>query len=417
MSSSNPPPVISVENLGKEYVLGGEDISYESFREMLLQLIIAPVRRFKTLARKSDDAPRFWALKDVSFSVDKGEVVGIIGKNGAGKSTLLKVLSRITAPTEGEVTYRGRVASLLEVGTGFHPEFTGKENIYLNGSILGMSRTEVDERLDDIAAFAGVEKFLDTPVKRYSSGMYVRLAFAVAAHMDPDILIVDEVLAVGDAEFQKKCLTKLGEVSRGGRTVLFVSHNMNSIRTLCSRAICMVDGEIRFDGPPQQVIGEYLRSTRLEQSDWSDSTGDQVKCNYLKSIKIRDKNGVSTNVLDYDSPVILDIEYTVPETKNYMVAARVTDASGNILFTSWDTDFLKRPPVQAGSKQKTTCTITSNLLRPGEYTLTILLRKFTASDSPDELDLSLTITESGCPVQKGRVGLIAPNLEWRLETE
>ena len=204
----------------------------------------------------------FWALKDVSFEVKRGEVLGIIGRNGAGKSTLLKILSRITEPSEGRVTIKGRVASLLEVGTGFHPELTGRENIYLNGAILGMTRAEIKRKFDEIVAFAEVEKFLDTPVKRYSSGMYVRLAFAVAAHLEPEILVVDEVLAVGDAEFQKKCLGKMSEVASGGRTVLFVSHNMAAVTSLCSRAVLLVGGKLGRQGDVAETVGAYLGDGR-----------------------------------------------------------------------------------------------------------------------------------------------------------
>src|SRR5580693_4552428 len=234
--------IIEVEGIGKRYRIG-KNVPYRTFRESLvnaaggsMRLVREAMRRRS--ARAVDEQNQVWALRDVSFKVNPGEVLGVIGRNGAGKSTLLKILSRITEPTEGRITLRGRVASLLEVGTGFHPELTGRENIFLNGAILGMARTEITRKFDEIVAFAEVDKFLDTPVKRYSSGMYVRLAFAVAAHLNPEILIVDEVLAVGDAEFQKKCLGKMKDVSdKEGRTVLFVSHNMTAVRSLCTRGI------------------------------------------------------------------------------------------------------------------------------------------------------------------------------------
>jgi len=249
---------IRVSGLGKEYILGGAERVDESFREMLLGSLKAPFRRLKKLRGDVLAVERFWALKDVNFEIKPGEVVGIIGRNGAGKSTLLKILSRITDPTEGKIEIRGRISSLLEVGTGFHPELTGRENIFLNGAILGMSRQEIKQKFDEIVAFAEVEKFLDTPVKRYSSGMYVRLAFAVAAHLEPEILIVDEVLAVGDAEFQKKCLGKMQDVSKEGRTVLFVSHNMNAVRNLCDRVICLKNGVLELDGDANSVIEKYM---------------------------------------------------------------------------------------------------------------------------------------------------------------
>jgi lipopolysaccharide transport system ATP-binding protein len=250
-------PIIKVRNLSKKYSIGALDAPYATLRETLTGMARAPLRMLRRTGRSADDT--IWALKDVDFEVKPGEVVGIIGRNGAGKSTLLKILSRITEPTSGEVDLYGRVASLLEVGTGFHPELTGRENIFLNGSILGMKRTEIESKFDEIVAFSEVEKFLDTPVKRYSSGMYVRLAFAVAAHLEPEILVVDEVLAVGDAQFQKKCLGKMGEVARKGRTVLFVSHNMVAVKSLCSRAILLSGGRTARDGGVDDVVNGYLR--------------------------------------------------------------------------------------------------------------------------------------------------------------
>ena len=255
---------IRVENLSKLYRIGGPQARYKTLRESLVGAARAPIRRAGRLLRgeaATDHQETIWALKDVSFEVKHGEVLGIIGRNGAGKSTLLKILSRITAPTEGSVDLYGRVGSLLEVGTGFHPELTGRENIYLNGAILGMKRNEIERKFDEIVAFAELEKFLDTPVKHYSSGMYVRLAFAVAAHLDPEILLVDEVLAVGDAAFQKKCLGKMGEVAGEGRTVLFVSHNMAAVENLCSCGIVLHDGKLRFSGQQTEAVFEYLRGT------------------------------------------------------------------------------------------------------------------------------------------------------------
>jgi lipopolysaccharide transport system ATP-binding protein len=253
-------PAISVEGIGKLYQLAHQSNRSTSFREALTAMALAPVRRLRQLRGTDASMEDFWALRDVSFTVQPGEVVGIVGRNGAGKSTLLKILSRIVEPTEGRAVMRGRIASLLEVGTGFHPELSGRENVYLNGSILGMKRREITAKFDDIVAFAEVEKFLDTPVKRYSSGMYVRLAFAVAAHLEPEILIVDEVLAVGDAEFQKRCLGKMKEISEGGgRTVLFVSHNMAAVRSLCSRGLLLRGGTVVLDGTPEDVVNAYTQ--------------------------------------------------------------------------------------------------------------------------------------------------------------
>ncbi len=257
-------PILEIRNVSKQYKLGGRRLrKAETFRELLQRTVSKPFGQLTGLRNNGapkEDLYAFWALQDVNTEVNQGDIVGIIGRNGAGKSTLLKILSRITSPTEGMVTIRGRLASLLEVGTGFHPELTGKENIFLNGAILGMRRAEIIRRFDEIVAFAEVEKFLDTPVKHYSSGMYVRLAFAVAAHLDPEILVVDEVLAVGDLSFQKKCLGKMGEVSRSGRTVLFVSHNMAAIENLCSRGIVLHQGKLHYDGTPKDAIQYYLNS-------------------------------------------------------------------------------------------------------------------------------------------------------------
>ncbi|MBX2852045.1 MAG: ABC transporter ATP-binding protein, partial [Phycisphaeraceae bacterium] len=250
---------IKVENLSKKYIIGKHAQKGDGLRHIVQNALGKPTRWAANGFRRDPRTyEEFWALKDINFDVGIGEVVGIIGRNGAGKSTLLKVLSRITEQTTGRITLRGRMASLLEVGTGFHPELTGRENIYLNGAVLGMARTEIKRKFDEIVAFAEVAKFLDTPVKRYSSGMYVRLAFAVAAHLEPEILVVDEVLAVGDMDFQRKCLGKMDEVSKQGRTVLFVSHNMATIARLCERSIMLKQGQLVLDGATGDVINEYL---------------------------------------------------------------------------------------------------------------------------------------------------------------
>ena len=248
---------IRAENLSKKYRIGARE-AYKTFREMLIDSAVAPFRRLKNIGKPIPKEEIIWALQDVSFEVKEGEVIGIIGRNGAGKTTLLRILSRITEPTKGRVTLKGRVASLLEVGTGFHPELTGHENIYLNGAILGMDRYEISRKFDEIVAFAEIARFLDTPVKRYSSGMYMRLAFAVAAHLDPEILLIDEVLAVGDAAFQKKCLGKMEDVAKEGRTVLFVSHNMGAVESLCNRAYLLDHGQVVQSGETQNVVSSYL---------------------------------------------------------------------------------------------------------------------------------------------------------------
>jgi len=298
--------IITVENLSKSYLLGHRSggrsrSNYTALRDVIGREVRNVARKAIDVVRgrqvvQGDEVEEFWALKDVSFEVKHGEVLGIIGRNGAGKSTLLKILSRITEPTRGRVELRGRVASLLEVGTGFHPELTGRENIYLNGSVLGMTRTEIGRKFDDIVAFAGVEKFLDTPVKRYSSGMYVRLAFAIAAHLEPEILLVDEVLAVGDVEFRKKCLGKMQDVSqRAGRTVIFVSHDMAAMMSLCDRGLLLEHGELVAQSMMESLIPRYLSSfakeTEVTLEDRTDRSGDGTA--RVASLKIRDANNAA----------------------------------------------------------------------------------------------------------------------------
>ena len=293
-----PEVVITVENLSKSYLVGHRSDRQGSYNYSALRDIIG--REFRNFARKAADVVRgrqviqgdeieeFWALKDVSFEVKQGEVLGIIGRNGAGKSTLLKILSRITEPTEGRVLLRGRVGSLLEVGTGFHPELTGRENIFLNGAILGMTQREIRKKFEEIVAFAEIEKFLDTPVKRYSSGMYVRLAFAVAAHLEPEILVIDEVLAVGDTEFQTKCLSKMSEVARGGRTVLFVSHNHSAIRNLCSHGLVLRAGRAMPKQDIRSVLDQYTAERQMTlESSWTRPANIKGAPIYLESINVR----------------------------------------------------------------------------------------------------------------------------------
>ncbi len=274
-------PIIKVENLSKQYTIGGAKEPYSTFRESLVNAARVPLRMLKRGRKKNGDS-QFWALKDVNFEVTPGEVVGIVGKNGAGKSTLLKVLSRITEPTTGKIELYGRVGSLLEVGTGFHPELTGRENIYLNGAILGMKREEITKKFDEIVDFAEIEDFIDTPVKRYSSGMYTRLAFAVAASLEPEILVIDEVLAVGDAEFQKKCLGKMSAVAKAGRTVLFVSHNMTAVKSLCTLGIYLKNGQIVDLGEVQKVIDNYVSAESLASRKDINATNEGFTVDYLE---------------------------------------------------------------------------------------------------------------------------------------
>src|SRR5262245_5345073 len=295
-------PIIRVENLSKQYRIGARQTPYLTLRESIINAARSPLNWFRRNGHPEDNT--IWALKDVNFEVKPGEVVGVIGRNGAGKSTLLKILSRITEPTTGQADLYGRVGSLLEVGTGFHVELSGRENIYLNGAILGMKRSEIDRKFDEIVSFAEVEKFIDTPVKHYSSGMYMRLAFAVAAHLDPEILIVDEVLAVGDAAFQKKCLGKMGDVVQQGRTVLFVSHDMTAISQLASRCLLLDGGRVAFLGATDQAIREYTRRQMAGETDLAlrkDRQGDGVI--KMQSARFINSRGETVSVIGSGEPL------------------------------------------------------------------------------------------------------------------
>ena len=302
---------IEVKNISKQYQIGVTKERPDGLKDLVGDRLRGFFRRKLHLHEHSEV---FWALKNVSFEIKAGEIVGIIGQNGSGKSTLLKILSRITEPTRGQAIIKGRIGSLLEVGTGFQPELTGRENIYLSGAILGMRKREIDRKLDEIVAFSGVEKFIDTPVKRYSSGMYVRLGFAVAAHLEPEILLVDEVLAVGDSQFQKKCVSKMQDVGKQGRTVLFVSHSMPTITRLCQRAILLNGGLVSHDGPAHQVVSTYLHSGfgSVASREWSDPTtapsGDVVR---LRAVRVRSKDGHVTDAIDIRYPFALEMEYEV----------------------------------------------------------------------------------------------------------
>ena len=344
--------VISVEELSKSYQLGV--IGTGSFRGDV-EAWWAGVRgqpnphlKIGEADSRNRNGEMIWALKDINFQVQRGEAVGIIGRNGAGKSTLLKILARVTAPTSGEIKVKGRIASLLEVGTGFHPELTGRENIFMNGAVMGMSRTEVSRKFDEIVNFSGVERFIDTPVKRYSSGMYVRLAFAVSAHLEPDILVVDEVLAVGDAEFQKKCLEKMSEVGSQGRTVLFVSHNLSAVTRLCQRTVLISDGEVLHDGASQQVISEYMTKISVtpawqEWTDFRESPGDDVV--RLRSVYLKSTKGQVRESLDIDEEFQIQMTFDVLVAGEILwPAIRVSNQEQVIVFqiNDWDTKVKKK---------------------------------------------------------------------------
>ena len=362
--------IVRVENLSKQYKLGARVAAYATLRESLTNAVRRPLNGLRRLGSANET---IWALKDVSFEITPGEVVGIIGRNGAGKSTLLKILSRITEPSAGKVELYGRVGSLLEVGTGFHSELSGRENIFLNGSLLGMTRSEIRAKFDAIVEFAEVDKFIDTPVKRYSSGMYVRLAFAVAAHLDPEILILDEVLSVGDASFQKKCLGKMSEVSRDGRTVIFVSHNMSTIVRICSRCILIDGGKIEADGPVDSVIRHYLETSAQHDGSCSFPI-DPAKAAQFTSLGLLTREGDATASFDYRFDITVSAEYVVRQpVPQGLLGIRVSTADGLPIFTSHHVDKLDPSAAAAAllpGTFRTQITIPSNFLLPGSYVLT-----------------------------------------------
>jgi len=412
---------IRVENLGKLYRIGGRQEGYKTFRESLMDAVQAPVRRLGALLGgrngQAQEDDTIWALQDVSFEVKPGEVVGVIGRNGAGKSTLLKILSRITEPTTGRVEIHGRVGSLLEVGTGFHPELTGRENIFLNGAILGMKKAEIVRRFDEIVAFAEVEKFIDTPVKRYSSGMYLRLAFAVAAHLDPEILLVDEVLAVGDASFQKKCLGKMGDVAKEGRTVLFVSHNMTALRSLCQRAVCLDEGIIVDDGPADKVVSRYLQTVAnsMLQQTWDDPQtapgNDQVR---LHLVRISPELETWTDPVTVQTPIKLEFEYwNFVEDAPLNLSLLVYSVEGICVFASWSDS--KATPI---GLVRGVCSIPGNLLNDGSYNVRILIVKDTSKILLDQSNVGSfevhDVEREGNWYGKC-IGVVRPKLNWTVE--
>ncbi len=369
---------IRVEKLSKRYRLG-QIQKYKTLRDTLMDHLYAPARAVSSLAFGRKKSPRakdhvIWALKDVSFQVEQGDVVGVIGHNGAGKSTLLKILTRITEPTSGVVQGRGRVGSLLEVGTGFHPELTGRENIALNGAILGMGHREVARKFDRIVEFAEIERFIDTPVKHYSSGMYVRLGFAVAAHLEPEILLVDEVLAVGDAAFQRKCLGKMEDIAHQGRTVLFVSHAMSTIQNLCSRAILLENGTIAAEGLPQAVITNYMEmvqnDTVLSLDNRTDREGSGT-LRFTKLYAVSESRGVSDTVCTgEDVTVVAEYESSGAPLKNVSISIPFYDHTGRHMFMCW-TRLTGQDWDNIASEGEFRVRIDNFPLMPGRYTLNV----------------------------------------------
>lgn len=424
--------VIKVENLSKQYRLGvlsrktlTHDLQSWWARKRGKDDPNAKLHQRTVVQRNGEE--RIWALKDVSFEVKEGEVLGIIGKNGAGKSTLLKILSRVTAPTSGDVKVKGRVASLLEVGTGFHPELTGRENIYLNGAILGMKREEITRKFDEIVDFAGVEQFIDTPVKRYSSGMHVRLAFAVAAHLQAEILVVDEVLAVGDAEYQRKCLGKMGEVSKQGRTVLFVSHNMGSISKLCQRAILVQDGEISLDAQASVTVEKYLSSQWQNQKGavgevrWDVKDDDRPKCKELEItyIQLINSEGILKGIFHAHEAIYIEIGYKVKTVmKGFRFNVRIYSQEGEVIFAV--SDHNARQKQEQPGNYRSVCRIPSDLFNQHRYQIGV------ECDIPGYRNLIPNRTCIGFsvigPTRHGSTfgeqwpGTMAPYVGWKIES-
>jgi len=392
---------VRVENLGKLYRIG-QLVGYKTLRESLMSVATTPLRCLRStsheLSAMSHQPNYIWALKDVSFEVKQGEAVGIIGRNGSGKTTLLKILSRIMAPTEGYAEIHGRAGSLLEVGTGFHPELTGRENIYLNGAIIGMKKAEVERKFDEIVAFAEIEKFLDTPVKRYSSGMYVRLAFSVAAHLDPDILLVDEVLAVGDAEFQKKCLGKMREAGKEGRTVLFVSHNMVAVRALCQKTILLENARVAAIGETSDIVNHYLMAKDVASGGEVSivpRSGAEVA---FTRVWITDAKGTTTSHIDVKDQFRIWLEFVVSQpTDRAEISICLRNSSAvNVLFTSLSESYDGKTVAFRAGRYVASVLIDGNFLMPDSYLLRVSAHYRGVRDIDLREDvLSFTIVETG----------------------
>jgi lipopolysaccharide transport system ATP-binding protein len=416
---------IRISNLSKEYALGGLERRNASIYEAVSSVLSNPLKRFRRLAGKIEAKDRFWALKDITMEVGEGEVIGIIGRNGAGKTTLLKILSRITSPTRGRVEIRGRLASLLEVGTGFHPELSGRENIYLNGAILGMKRSETERKFDEIVAFAGVEKFIDTPVKRYSSGMYVRLAFAVAAHLEPEILLIDEVLAVGDAEFQRRCLGKMNEVAGQGRTVVFVSHNLQAIQSLCPKTIWIDTGRIAESGISQTVIGHYLALSEQSVGEkiWPKGARPGNEDFELMQIVVRSGHtGKKVSNLLTSEPIRIEMEFFLKKPlPGLCVGFDLMTLSGTVVLRSYHTDASESDmPIQSAGNNRWICTISPGIMNAGSYCIapriSIHNQRWIVNMDP-VLSFETTLNHGISPYwnvlnKSNRPGVIAPILKW-----
>ena len=425
---------ISVKNLSKRYKIGAAQgkFRYGMLRDVFVDTLTAPVRFARSLTGNSNNGSSakndnfIWALNDVSFDLEEGKVLGIVGRNGAGKSTLLKILSRVTEPTKGTVSVRGRVGSLLEVGTGFHPELTGRENIYMNGAILGMRHAEIEEKFDEMVEFSEVSQFIDTPVKRYSSGMYLRLAFAVAAHLEPEILVVDEVLAVGDAEFQRKCLGKMNDVAQQGRTVLFVSHNMSAILRLTQEAIVLKKGQLIKRAPTPEAVDYYLASGQAESGErvWEVEDIPVASAPFRPiALRVKDRRGKIVDTVRSTEPVTVEWEYCLdaPVT-GLRVGMYLNTMRGEYVFTAFDTDDAEQYE-QFGARQAgryiSRCHIPADFFNEGRYSLGVNASSFGVKRYfMDENALSFNVDISGAPGTQWpeiRQGPIRPRLDWKIE--
>ena len=414
---------VVAEGLSKLYHIGQYKAGYQTLRDTLSHA----TRRALRLEHVDHSLEELWALKEVSFSIEEGEVVGFIGKNGSGKSTLLKILTRITPPTEGTASIRGRVGSILEVGTGFHPELTGRENTYLNGAILGMKRREIRSKFDEIVEFSGIGKFIDTPVKRYSSGMYVRLAFAVAAHLDPEVLIIDEVLAVGDYEFQQRCMGRIEDISSSGRTVIFVSHDMGAITRLCERAYWLQGGHLMAEGPAQDVVSRYLEEasgTGAEVS-FAPDTAPGTEAIRLLSTRVVDANGETIQAVDVREPVGIEVRFVVlGPTVPLLPKLKLGNDRGEVVFNALDTDPRWQSPPEPGT-YTSTAWIPPNLLNEGVIGVDVAFVSFNGPGFLNHLNVPVIVKfhvqESGLgDTAKGLYtgqlrGGVLPLLDWTTE--
>ena len=416
---------IHVEGLGKQYRIGGDaQQRYRTLRDSISDAVKWPLRLLR--GDLNQRAERIWALKDVSFDLQEGQVLGVIGRNGAGKSTLLKILSRVTEPTAGFAEVRGRVGSLLEVGTGFHPELSGRENIFLNGAVLGMGRGEILRKFDEIVDFAGVAKFIDTPVKRYSSGMYLRLAFSVAAHLEPEILVVDEVLAVGDAEFQRKCLGKMSDVAEAGRTVLFVSHNMSAILRLTEQAIVLDKGQIVYNAPTREAVDFYMASgfSQSGERTWAaDEVPESAAPFRPIALRVRDPRGKVADTVQSREPLDVELEYELDqEIQGLRVGIYLLTIRGEVVFTSFDTDEsqqFERYGLRQPGRYLSKTQIPANLLNEGQYVLGLNASSYRVKRYfQDERALAFNVDAMGAPGMhwpEPRQGPIRPQLDWHIE--